>query len=66
MDRALALGTRDAMLLYHAGVIDCALGHGEQCARELSEALAINPYFHATQPALARAVLDSLRRRVEG
>jgi lipoprotein NlpI len=62
MRRALALGTRDAMLYYHAGTIDRALGDTARARTELKAALAINPYWHPTQPALARAMLDTLER----
>jgi tetratricopeptide (TPR) repeat protein len=61
MTHALALGTVDASLFYHAGVIACALGDGAAAHRYLEQALATNPYFHLKQPALARAMLDSLR-----
>lgn len=60
MARALSLGTQDAMLFYHAGMIAHAR-HDEIAARDyLERALAVNPYFHPTQPAEARAILDSL------
>ncbi len=61
MAHALALGTEDGSLLYHAGVIEASLGHGAEAAAYLERALAANPYFHPTQPARARAMLDSLR-----
>lgn len=60
MQRALALGTRDAMLHYHAGIIARALGDSASARVQLEAALAINPYWHPSQPATARAVLDSL------
>jgi tetratricopeptide (TPR) repeat protein len=45
MEQALALGTRDARLYYHAGMIEHALGNN-QAARDLLErALAVNPHF---------------------
>jgi tetratricopeptide (TPR) repeat protein len=62
MARALALGTRDAMLFYHAGMIARALGDSVAARARLDTALAINPYWHPTQPAEARALLDSLTR----
>ena len=49
MTRALALGTQDAMLFYHAGVIDHALGRGSLATRELEHAHALNPYLVAEQ-----------------
>jgi len=65
MGQALALGTQDAMLFFHAGMIDHALGREVDAARELRRALAINPSFHPTQPGVARVVLDSLERVTE-
>ncbi|MDQ3697105.1 MAG: tetratricopeptide repeat protein [Gemmatimonadota bacterium] len=58
---ALRLGTRDASLYFHAGMIARALGDTATARRELEEALEINSYFHPTQPAVARATLDSIR-----
>jgi tetratricopeptide (TPR) repeat protein len=62
MARALHLGTRDAMLFYHAGMIDHALGESASARARLETALAINPYWHPTQPAETRALLDTLTR----
>ncbi|AHG93769.1 hypothetical protein J421_6234 (plasmid) [Gemmatirosa kalamazoonensis] len=58
MSRALAQGTEDAMLEYHAGVIAQTLGRADARAH-LARALALNPSFHPTQAADAR-------RRIEG
>ncbi len=60
--RALALGTRDAMLFYHAGMIARAVGDTAVARARLDTALAINPYWHPSQPAEARAALDALTR----
>lgn len=60
MGQALALGTRDAMLFYHAGMIERALGERGAARRHLTEALAVNPYWHPTQPDSARAALEAL------
>jgi len=62
MARALALGTQDAMLYYHAGMIALATGDTAAARSRLRHALAINSWWHPTQPARARAVLDSLSR----
>jgi tetratricopeptide (TPR) repeat protein len=62
MTRALSLGTRDAMLLFHAGMIERALGNGEAARRHLEAALETNPNWDPFHPAEARAVLDSLSR----
>jgi tetratricopeptide (TPR) repeat protein len=45
MTHALSLGTQDALLFYHAGVIDRALGRADAAARELARAHALNPYI---------------------
>ena len=47
MTHALALGTQDAMLFYHASVIDRALGRTDVAAGELAHARALNPYLDA-------------------
>jgi tetratricopeptide (TPR) repeat protein len=44
--KALQFGTRDAMLLFHAGMIAERLGQRDQARNELKEALQINPHFH--------------------
>jgi hypothetical protein len=50
------------MLFFHAGMIARANGRREEARAGLERALAVNPYFHPTQPAQARATLDSLAR----
>jgi tetratricopeptide (TPR) repeat protein len=62
MARALALGTQDAMLFYHAGMIELAVGDSAAARARLERALAINPYWHPTQPARVRTLLDTLFR----
>jgi hypothetical protein len=62
MTIALKEGTRDAQLFYHAGMIERALGHDAAARARLTEALAVNPYFHPTQVADARATLAQLNR----
>jgi tetratricopeptide (TPR) repeat protein len=58
---ALAQGTRDASLHFHAGMIAAAAGERGLARRRLEEALAINPRWHPTQPHEARALLERLR-----
>jgi len=62
MTQALRLGTRDASLFYHAGMIHRALGNDENAATYLKAALDVNPFFDPRHPRTARAVLDSLER----
>ena len=60
MRSALALGTRDAMLFYHAGMIALAQGNRPQARDYLKQALQVNRYWDPFQPAQARAVLALL------
>jgi tetratricopeptide (TPR) repeat protein len=56
-ERALALGTRDAMLWYHAGMIRLAAGDSAGGRAALRTALAIDPIWDPFQPDSARAAL---------
>ena len=58
MARALSLGTRDGMLFYHAAMIEHALGQAAAARTRLDQAFAVNPYWHPSQPAEARAALE--------
>jgi tetratricopeptide (TPR) repeat protein len=60
-ERALAMGTRDASLYYHAGTVAAAAGEPARATQWLEEALAINPRWHPTQPDEARETLRRLR-----
>lgn len=60
MAHALAMGTQDAMLRFHAGMIEAALGRRAVARRHLEAALKINPRWHPFQPRLARATLARL------
>jgi tetratricopeptide (TPR) repeat protein len=59
--RALALGTRNATFLFHAGMIELALGHDDDARSLLREALATNPYFSILHASTARRALAGLR-----
>ena len=61
MAKALRLGTQDAMLYFHAGMIDVALGDKARAAEHLRRALAISPHFHVLFAAQATKMLSSLR-----
>lgn len=58
---ALRLGTRDARLFYHAGVIYQGLGDRTNAARYLTLALQVNPSFDLLQADLAKKALAGLR-----
>ncbi len=62
MTQARRLGTQDAMLFYHEGMIDRALGENARARYFLTKALEINRSFHPTQPREIEAVLDSIDR----
>ena len=47
MTRALALGTKDAHLLYHAGMIFSRAGQIERGSAFLQQARAVNPRYNA-------------------
>lgn len=59
--QALRMGTRDAALLFHAGMIERAAGHPEAGRHYLREALRVNPQFHPARAAEARAALRAHR-----
>ncbi len=66
MAQALREGTRDAQLYYHAGEIERALGHSDSARVMLARALAVNPWFHPTHAAQARATLAALAAATPG
>lgn len=59
IDQALKLGTNDAKLFFHAGMIYSALGENAEAKEFLSRALGINPYFH---PIFAETAAETLSR----
>jgi tetratricopeptide (TPR) repeat protein len=59
-EKALQYGTRDSLLLFHAGMIAAAVGQPKQAQTELKEALQINPHFHLIFATLAQHRLAAL------
>ncbi len=57
---ALKLGTRDALKLFHAGMIANALGQTGEARTDLQTALALNPNFSLLYQDLARTTLQGL------
>jgi tetratricopeptide (TPR) repeat protein len=58
--RSLALGMRNALLFFHAGMIERTLGDTSAARRDLATALRINPNFSILHSEEARRVLASL------
>jgi hypothetical protein len=61
MRSALAAGTRDARLWYHAGLIAAANGRGPEAADFLRDALALGPALDPVARARAQSALESVR-----
>ncbi|HXF73336.1 MAG TPA: tetratricopeptide repeat protein, partial [Actinomycetota bacterium] len=57
---ALRLGTRNALFLYHAGMIRLGLGDRARARTLLSGALALNPWFSFLHAGRAARVLERL------
>ena len=62
MEEALKLGTLDARLLYHAGVIARATGDQAAASDYLQRALALNAGFDPLQSRIARETLKEVRK----
>ena len=59
--RALALGTHNALMWFHRGMIERALGHRAHARDALARALAINPHFSVRWSPVAARILEGLR-----
>ena len=60
MREALRLGTKDARLLFHAGMISYRLEHYEEAKQYLQQALSLNPHFHIFHAEIAERMLKEL------
>lgn len=60
MDEALRLGTQDARLLFHAGMIAHALGDHARARAHLRGALRLNPHFHVLHAEVAARTLAAI------
>ncbi|MEU3789702.1 tetratricopeptide repeat protein [Streptomyces fructofermentans] len=58
--RATATGYRDAVFLYHRGVVEHATGHDAAARRSLASALRLNPGFSPVGAERAERTLKSL------
>ena len=60
-ERALRLGTQNALMRFHAGMIAAARGETAQAIAFLESALDLNPHFSVRFAPEARATLERLR-----
>jgi tetratricopeptide (TPR) repeat protein len=58
--KALRINTKDAVLLYHAGMIENALGNRTEARRLLKSAIDLNPAFDLIQADIARKTLSAI------
>jgi tetratricopeptide (TPR) repeat protein len=58
---ALKLGTKDALKLFHAGMIALKLGDNTSARQDLEQALAINPHFSILYADQAGKTLQALK-----
>jgi tetratricopeptide (TPR) repeat protein len=58
--QARRLGTRDSLFLFHAGMVEKALGMNAPARGDLRAALDLNPHFSVLQPPVATAALAEL------
>lgn len=65
IEKALALGTKDAKLFYHAGMIYHSLQVDDKAREYLTRALSINPVFHPVFAQTAEQTLKQLQGGVE-
>lgn len=59
--QALRLGTKDALMLFHAGMIEARLGDTAAAIGHLRAALDLNPAFSPVYAPQARAALNALQ-----
>ncbi|TMF12602.1 MAG: tetratricopeptide repeat protein [Chloroflexi bacterium] len=65
-DQAIRLGTRDAGMYFHRGMIEARLGQTSTARTDLQTALRINPYFSVIWSPVARQTLASVRGGGQG
>jgi tetratricopeptide (TPR) repeat protein len=64
MTEALKLGTKDARLLFHAGMIHHRLGERAEARDYLRRALATNPHFHVLHAGVAERTLQEIEAQL--
>jgi tetratricopeptide (TPR) repeat protein len=63
IDAALGLRTKDALMLFHAGMIYRDLGDASRAQDYLSRSLAVNPQFHPLYSKQAAQTLAEIREQ---
>jgi len=63
MRESMRLGTKDARLFFHAGMIYQAVGDHEAARRALQDALRLNPHFDLLQTTVAERALKEIGER---
>ncbi len=64
MEQAMKLGTKDAMLYFHSGMIHYRLGDRELAREQLAHALELNPHFSLLQSGIAKQTLAELQKEL--
>ena len=59
-EHALRLGTRNALFLFHAGMINLRLGNRDAAERVLRDAFEVNPWFSVRWAPVLRSELSRL------
>lgn len=59
-EKASSTGWRNALFLYHRGMIEKAMGQTAAARTDLRASLAVNPHFNVLQVPMARSTLASL------
>ncbi len=61
--KSLRLGTKDAILFFHAGMIYYKLGDMDKAKEYLGKALSVNTYFHIFYSGIAEATLKEVESK---
>jgi tetratricopeptide (TPR) repeat protein len=62
--KSLSLGTKDAKLYFHAGMIYYKLEDMDKARDHLNQALSINPYFHVLYSDVAEKTLKEIENKI--
>jgi len=64
-EKAMQFGTRDSLVLFHAGMIADRLGQRDKAFSDLKEALDINPHFHLVYAKIANEKVATLETQLQ-